>query len=75
MFFSGAQLDQEGYRTTDLPDLPLPKRARQQPMPPAVAQQIKDLVRRMLSCQPRERPTISEVVSALRGFSHQFPNI
>ena len=69
---SAAELDQQGYTTDRLPDLPLPRSARRQPTPQE-AQDIKRLLRHMLAFEPAQRPSISAVVTAFENFACQFP--
>ena len=69
---TAADLDQQDYRTADLPALPLPRGTRRQPTPQE-AQEIQRLIRRMLSFEPRQRPSIDEVVAALENFVRRFP--
>ena len=71
-FLSAADLDQQDYRTADLPALPLPRSTRRQPTP-REAQQIQRMIQRMLSFEPRQRPSLNEVVAAFENFVRRFP--
>ena len=76
MFFyhpsPAAGLDQQGYQTAALPDLPLPRHTGRAPSA-AECQEIKHFVQRMLSFEPGDRPAISEMTTVLTRFSNQFP--
>ena len=69
---SAAGLDQQGYATDRLPDLPLPRSARRQPTRHE-AQDIQRLLRQMLAFEQAQRPSISSVVPAFENFARQFP--
>ena len=69
---SAADLDQQDYRTADLPTLPLPRSTQRQPTP-REAQQIQRMIQRMLSFEPRQRPSLNEVVAAFENFVRRFP--
>ena len=69
---SAGDIDQQDYNTADLPNLPLPQTAQRQPTPQET-QDVQSFIRRMLSFEPRNRPSINEVVSTFDNFVRRFP--
>ena len=57
----------------DVPDVQVPRPARNVVAVHRVAAELKELVRRMLSFEPARRPTISQVLTSLTQYAQSCP--